>query len=77
MVSMVRSYFLGRDFTWAIMPTYVVLLPKKPNLETFIDYRPINLCNFSSKIATKLMVVRLALVLPCLLSPHQSVVVVG
>lgn len=71
-VRMVQSYFLGREFSRAITHTSIVLLPKKPNPETFADYRPISLCNFSSKIVTKVMVVRLASVLPKLLSPPSE-----
>lgn len=69
-MSMVRSYFLGREFSRAIAHTSIMLLPKKANLETFVNYKPINLCNFNSKIVTKLIVVRFALVQPRLLSPH-------
>ncbi|XP_019155176.1 PREDICTED: uncharacterized protein LOC109152048 [Ipomoea nil] len=76
-VSMVRSYFAGWEFTRAITHTSIVLLPKKPSPETFADYRPISLCNFSSKLITKLMVVRMATVLPRVLSPQQSGFVAG
>ncbi|XP_019161001.1 PREDICTED: uncharacterized protein LOC109157602 [Ipomoea nil] len=54
-VNMVRSYFLGREITRSITHTSIVLLPKRASPETFVDYRPISLCNFSSKIVTKLM----------------------
>ncbi|XP_019183220.1 PREDICTED: uncharacterized protein LOC109178127 [Ipomoea nil] len=76
-VSKVRSYFAGREFTRAITHTSIVLLPKKPSPEIFADYRPISLCNFSSKLITKLMVVRMATVLPRVLSPQQSGFVAG
>ncbi|XP_019154348.1 PREDICTED: uncharacterized protein LOC109150827 [Ipomoea nil] len=76
-VNMVKSYFLGRKFTRSITHTSIVILPKNANPETFADYRPISLCNFSSKIVTKLMVIRLASVLPRLLSPYQSGFVSG
>lgn len=52
-VSMVWSYFLVREFIRFITHTSIVLLPKKLNPKTFVDYRPISLCNFSSKIVTK------------------------
>lgn len=69
---MVQSYFLGRDFTKFITHTSIVLLPKKPNPETFANYRSISLCNFGSKIVTKIMVVKLFPILPKFLSLHQT-----
>ncbi|VFQ97193.1 unnamed protein product, partial [Cuscuta campestris] len=77
LLAMVQAFFLGHDLTRSLTHTSIVLLPKKPNPVTFADFRPISLCNYRKKIITKIMVVRLASVLPRLLSPHQSGFVAG
>ncbi|VFQ97942.1 unnamed protein product [Cuscuta campestris] len=77
LLAMVHAFFLGHDLTRPLTHTSIVLLPKKSNPVTFADFRPISLCNYCKKIITKIMVVRLASVLPRLLSPHQSGFVAG
>ncbi|VFQ76034.1 unnamed protein product [Cuscuta campestris] len=77
LLAMVQAFFLGHDLTRPLTHTSIVLLPKKPNPVTFADFRPISLCNYCKKIITKIMVVRLASVLPRLLSSHQSGFVAG
>lgn len=75
-IAMVQSFFLGRDLHRSLTHTAIIFLPKKPS-PSFADYRPISLCNFSKKIISKVMVSRLAAVLPRLLSPHWSGFVAG
>ncbi|VFQ85178.1 unnamed protein product [Cuscuta campestris] len=50
----------------------IILLPKVDSPNTFADFRAISLCNFSSKIISKVLDSRLAGVLPHIISPSQS-----
>nr|XP_027075880.1 uncharacterized protein LOC113699725 [Coffea arabica] len=47
------------------------------NPQDFTQYRPISLCNFANKIFLKLMSVRLAKILPRIISPQRSGLVQG
>jgi hypothetical protein len=58
-------YQLCQDFSEGnkglegINNSFIVLVPKKPNLETVNDYRPISLMNLAPKLVTKIMADRL------------------
>ncbi|WMV19394.1 hypothetical protein MTR67_012779 [Solanum verrucosum] len=50
----------------------LVLLPKKEQPSNFSDLSPISLSNFSNKIISKLLCMRLADIIPLLISDNQS-----
>lgn len=57
--------------------TFIILLPKKSDPFTLADYRPISLCNTVYKIIAKVLVNRLKVVLPQLISQEQGALVSG
>ena len=52
--------------------THIVLIPKKKDPEYLADYRPISLSNVVSRIISKVIVNRLKLILPIVISDSQS-----
>ncbi|XP_060195138.1 uncharacterized protein LOC132624361 [Lycium barbarum] len=55
MVLMVRSFFCGHELPRYITCTNLVLIPKKKEINTFSDLRPISLSNFSSKVFSRII----------------------
>ncbi|VFQ76026.1 unnamed protein product [Cuscuta campestris] len=66
---MVQGFFLGDYFSKGISHTSIILLPKVECPNTFADFRPISLCNFSSKIVSK----RLQQQASCLFSQPKGI----
>ena len=60
--------FILKDFN----NTFIALVPKKDNLETFEDFKPISLCNTMYKIISKVMENRLKQVLGSIISEEKS-----
>lgn len=71
------DFFRGTPMPHSFTAMTIVLFPKRPNSEAWIDFRPISLCNVRNKIITKLLTARLALVLPLVVAPNQSGFVKG
>ncbi|VFQ79409.1 unnamed protein product [Cuscuta campestris] len=68
----------AQEFFLSIIPpkdmrkANIVLIPKKDIAESFADYRPISLTNFSSKIISRILVSRLTNLLPDIISEEQG-----
>ena len=57
--------------------THIVLIPKKQDLKTMANNRPISLVNMVSRILSKVLANRLEIVLPSVISDAQSAFVPG
>ncbi|XP_049378369.1 uncharacterized protein LOC125843198 [Solanum stenotomum] len=68
----VQSFFCGNNMPKFMTHACLVLLPKNEQPIRFRDLRPISLSNFTNKIISKLLSMRLATVLPLLISDNQS-----
>ncbi|XP_070021920.1 uncharacterized protein [Nicotiana sylvestris] len=74
---MVRAFFNGHELPKCVTHTNLVLLPKKKEVTTFSDLRPISLSNFSNKVISRVVHERLVKFLPILISEEQSGFVKG
>ena len=61
----------------SINQTYIVLIPKKKNCESPVDFRPISLCNVIYKMVSKVLANRLKFILPTIINESQSGFVPG
>ncbi|XP_055824484.1 uncharacterized protein LOC129893019 [Solanum dulcamara] len=68
----VLSFFNGQTLPKYYTHTCLVLLPKVSHPNKLSEFRPISLSNFTNKIISKLLCLRLAPTLPTLISPNQS-----
>lgn len=55
--NMIRAFLHHGQVFKELNNTYITLIPKKENLFKVNDFRPINLCNFSYKFISKLLVI--------------------
>ncbi|XP_015159297.1 uncharacterized protein [Solanum tuberosum] len=77
MTKMVQSFFCGHELPRYITCTNLALIPKKKDITTFSDMRPVSLSNFTSKVFSRIIHERLVKFLPTLISPQQSGLVKG
>ncbi|XP_060190723.1 uncharacterized protein LOC132619998 [Lycium barbarum] len=75
--NLVKAFFDGKTLPKSVTNTNLVLLPKKNNIETFADMRPISLTNFINKVISRVVQDKLDGILPSLISPNQSRFVKG
>jgi hypothetical protein len=73
----VRGFLMGEDIPECFCDSVVVLIPKVTNPKHLKNFRPISLCNVLYKIASKVVTNRLKVILPVLVSDHQSPFVPG
>ncbi|XP_019246545.1 PREDICTED: uncharacterized protein LOC109226206 [Nicotiana attenuata] len=69
--NMVLHFYGGVALPKSITHTNLVLLPKKPRVETFSDLRPISLSHFINKVFSRVLHDILEGFLPSLISPNQ------
>jgi hypothetical protein len=60
-----------------INSTNIALIPRKKTHVSVTEFRPISLCNVVYKIIAKVLVNRLKMVLPSIISPNQSAFLSG
>lgn len=63
----VKSFFSGQDMPKHLTHSCLILLPKIEHPNNLNDYRPISLSNFTNKIISKIMITRLAHILPIII----------
>ena len=68
----VFHFFYTRRMLPAFNATRVALVPKRKNLSSIKDFRPISCCSIVYKCITKIMANRLKMFMPMLVSPNQS-----
>ncbi|XP_019240885.1 PREDICTED: uncharacterized protein LOC109220870 [Nicotiana attenuata] len=76
-VDMVKAFFCGQQLPKSVTHTNLVLLPKRKEIMTFADMRPISLSNFVNKIFSRVIHERLVEMLPNLISEEQAGFVKG
>eukprot|EP00253_Pinus_taeda_P004488 PITA_04488 len=74
---MIRGFLKKAKVGGSTNSTYLALIPKDSNPETFARFRPISLCNASYKILAKLLANRLKPLLPQIISSYQGGFVEG
>ncbi|XP_060190578.1 uncharacterized protein LOC132619809 [Lycium barbarum] len=67
-VDMVKAFFVGKELPRFITHTNLILIPKKEQVQSFSDLRPISLCNFTNKIISRVLHERSVKLLPGLIS---------
>lgn len=77
LLAVVQSFFCGHPIPKYFSHSCLVLIPKVDHPSRFSEFRPISLSNFTSKIISKLLCLRLAPILPDLISENQSGFVKG
>ncbi|XP_060195246.1 uncharacterized protein LOC132624493 [Lycium barbarum] len=76
-LNITQAFFYGHTLPKSITHTNLILLPKKNEVITFSDMRPISLSNFINKVLSRVVHDRLDKVLPSLISANQSGFVKG
>ncbi|XP_060190740.1 uncharacterized protein LOC132620020 [Lycium barbarum] len=76
-LNMVKDFYEGHTFPKSITHTNWVLLPKKQDVQTYADMRPISLSNFINKVISRVVHGRLEGILPRLVLPNQPSFVKG
>jgi hypothetical protein len=66
----VRSFLCGGEIPDGLCDSIIVLIPKVAKPKNLKNFRPISLCNFLYKIASKVLANRLKVILPIIISEH-------
>ena len=72
-----KEFYEKKKFVRSLNATFLVLIPKKGNVEDIKDYRPISLLGSLYKILAKVLANRLRRVLDKVISPSQNAFVEG
>ena len=72
MVEAVFNFFIRGFMLRELKHSFIVLTPKKSNVATAQQYRPISLCNVLYKIISKLLANRLKRILHKIVSPWKT-----
>ena len=59
LLRMVEGTKMSSSINHKISSTHIALIPKKGDAESFMDFRPISLCNISFKIISKIIAERI------------------
>ena len=73
----ILDFFRSGRMLGSINFTNIVLIPKVKNPESMSQFRPINLCNVLYKIISKVLVNRMKVILPNIISDSQSAFILG
>lgn len=68
----IRNIFNGKSEVAEVNQTHLVLIPKVNAPEYIYQFRPIGLCNVNYKIVSKILLTKLNLIMPKLISESQS-----
>lgn len=77
LLNIVHAFFYGHEIPKYFSHAFLVLLSKSNNPNNFSELKPIRLSNCISKIFSKLLIMRLAHILPSLITNNQSGFVKG
>jgi len=72
LLAVIHAFFSGQMLPKYFTHACLILHPKVKNPNKLTEFRPISLSNFTNKIISKLLCLRLAPILPSLISPNQS-----
>lgn len=76
-INVVKAFFCGQCVPRYVTHTNLVLLPKKEEVKTFSDLRPISLNNFVNKVISRVLHKILLIILAKIISPNQAGFVKG
>ena len=77
LLKMIKGFMRKAKIGGGINSTYLALIPKETNPDTFASFRPISLCNASYKILAKLLTNRIKPLLKRVISSPQGGFVEG
>lgn len=77
LTGVIHDFFSGKMIPKYFLHSCIVLLTKVSNPTKLTEIRPISLCNFTSKIISKIVSSKVSPNLPKLISPNQSSFVKG
>ena len=77
LLSMVEASRISGSIHSYTSSTYIALIPKKEEPISFLDFRPISLCNITFKIISKIIAERIKGTLASALSPNQHAFLKG
>jgi hypothetical protein len=73
----ILEFLNGGTLNPTINETFIALIRKTAKATNVVDFRPISLCNVVYKLMAKVLTNRMKLVLPSIISQHQSAFVPG